>query len=228
LTYLLEQLRVVGFREVVLLTGYKAEQVFEAVGEDYENMHLIHSPETTPLGTGGALRNALSRLDAAHVLLLNGDSWCEVDLIDFRKFHHLNNADLSMVVTEAADPSRFGVVQIAPDGRVERFEEKTVARSGWINAGIYLVARGLIEEIPAGEPVSLERVLIPRWIRDGRQVFGYRHTGRFLDIGTPESYAAAARFIPKPKPAACGFALTRARRGRHRAKTEEGGDRHIT
>jgi NDP-sugar pyrophosphorylase family protein len=197
LTHLLDQLAAAGISAVVLLTGHGAGQVSETLGASYADMRLIHSPEVKPLGTGGALRNALSKLTSADVLLQNGDSWCDVELADFLKFHRMNDAELSVVLVKAADPSRFGQVRVAADERVVCFEEKTAGGSGWINAGIYLIARSLIREIQAEQDVSLEREMIPRWIQEGKKVFGYRHTGRFLDIGTPESYAAAERFIPK-------------------------------
>jgi len=195
-THLLDQLAAAGTREVVLLTGYCADQILETLGEQYTDMRLIHSPEATPLGTGGALRNALPKLTSAEVLMQNGDSWCDADLPDFFKFHRLNNADLSLVLVKADDSTRFGQVRVATDARVERFEEKIEGGSGWINAGIYLIARSLIRGIPARISVSLERDLIPRWIAKGHNIYGYRHAGRFLDIGTPASYAAAEEFIP--------------------------------
>jgi NDP-sugar pyrophosphorylase family protein len=196
LSYLLDRLASAGTNEVVLLTGYGAEQVRAALGDGYAGMRLIHWPETRPLGTGGALRNGLPTFSSAAVLLQNGDSWCDVDLADFLKFQRLNKASLSMVLVKTADPSRFGRVEVDNDDLVVRFEEKTRDRAGWVNAGIYLIARRLIEQIPAGEALSLERDLIPRWLREGQKVFGYRHVGRFLDIGTPESYRAAEEYVP--------------------------------
>ena len=93
------------------------------------------------------------------------------------------------------DAGRFGRVATAPDGRVTAFAEKEAgAGSGWINAGIYLLQRSLLEEIPAGQPVSLERESLPAWI-EKRAVYGRRGRGPFLDIGAPESYAAAAHFL---------------------------------
>ncbi len=200
LTHIFDQLAGAGIREVVLLTGYQAEQVFQTVGETYGPLKLVYSPEAAPLGTAGALRNALAKLSGPDVLLLNGDSWCDADLGDFRNFHRLTGADLSMVLVQAADPSRYGKVQAARDGRIARFEEKKEGDPGWINAGIYLLARTLIAEVPAGPEVSLEGDMIPRWVGLGKKIYGYRHAGRFLDIGTPVSYASAEMFIPEKLP----------------------------
>ncbi|HMF18090.1 MAG TPA: nucleotidyltransferase family protein [Gemmataceae bacterium] len=190
LLHLLDRLAEAGIGKTVLLTGYRADQVLQAVGHNHRGMTLIHSVEPRPLGTGGALRNALKELSSASVLLLNGDSWCDVDLTDFCDFHHELDADVSMVLTRVNDAARFGAVTIGPGCEVERFEQKEADGSAWINAGIYLIARRLIEDVPGG-PASLERDLLPRWLGQGNTVFGYCHSGPFVDIGTPESYADA-------------------------------------
>jgi NDP-sugar pyrophosphorylase family protein len=194
LLHLLDRLAAAGIGKTVLLTGYRAEQVFQTVGNQHLGMKLIHSIEHNPLGTGGALRNALKELSSPVVLLLNGDSWCDVDLTGFGDFHQEGDADVSMVLARVNDSSPFGTVDIEPDGTVKRFEEKQADGSGWINAGIYLIGRSLIKEIPTG-PASLERDWLPCWLEQGRKVFGYSRSGMFLDIGTPESYAAAESII---------------------------------
>lgn len=195
-TYLLDHLADAAFREIVLLTGYRADDVARVLGQRYRGMRLVYSPEPTPLGTGGALRWALPRLTAPLVLLMNGDSYCEVDLADFRGFHLRQAADFSLVLAKVDDVSRYGHVQMENDGRVVRFGEKeTSGAEGWINGGIYLLKRTLIEEIPDGRPVSLERGLFPAWIRGGARVYGYSCSGRFIDIGTPESLAEAEAFF---------------------------------
>ncbi len=196
LTYLLDQLAGVSVREAVLLTGYRADQVESTLGDEYAGIRLLHSQEPEPLGTAGAVHRALPKLTRPLVLLLNGDSFCDVDLATLLTFHRRKAADLSLVLTQVADTSRFGAVHLTGDGQVVRFDEKGEWESpGWINAGLYLLSRNLIEEIPPGLVVSLERDMIPAWIRRGKRVFGFPSAGRFLDIGTPESYAAAATFF---------------------------------
>ncbi len=195
LTYLLDSLVEAKFREVVLLTGYGADQVARTLDETYRGMRLVYSPEPSPLGTGGALRWALPRLTSPLVLLLNGDSYCEVDLAALREFHQRRAADLSLVLARVGDVSRYGQVQLGRGGRVLRFDEKEQGGAGWINAGIYLLKRARAEEIPAGRPVSLERELLPAWASGGARVYGYRCGGRFIDIGTPESFAEAEAFF---------------------------------
>jgi NDP-sugar pyrophosphorylase family protein len=202
LAYLLDQLTEAAVDEVVLLTGYRAEQMRETFGESYAGMRLVYSEEPFPLETAGALRWALLRISAATVLLLNGDSYCDVDLAAFHDFHDERAADVSLVLVRVPGASRYGRVWTDSEGRLIGFREKmALSASDWINAGIYLLERPLIEEIPAGRPLSLERDLFPAWV-ERRRCYGFPCAGRFLDIGTPEAYAEAEQFF---SPAA-GFA----------------------
>lgn len=202
LAFLLDQLADAGLEHVVLLTGYRGEQVQQTFGSRYRQMQLDYSPEPEPLGTAGALRLAFPRLfpgtSRSRVLLLNGDSYCDVDLKHFQAGHDLvPDSHASLVLTEVPDTSRFGQVEISRDGRVERFLEKQEAGgTGWINAGIYLIDRALVEQIPTGRAVSLEREIFPGWSRD-QMLRALPGRGAFLDIGTPDSYRAAEEFFSR-------------------------------
>jgi D-glycero-alpha-D-manno-heptose 1-phosphate guanylyltransferase len=204
LAYLLDQLADAGIDRVVLLTGHRGEQIQQEFGDRYGHVKLDYSMETTPLGTAGALRLALPKLFPASeadpatsrsALVLNGDSYCNADLRLFRAFHDHVGADASMVLAQVADTSRFGKVETTSHNRLERFLEKQDAGgAGSINAGIYLINRDLIEEIPAGRPVSIEREMFPQWLQVHTLV-GFGCQGAFLDIGTPESYREAEVFF---------------------------------
>jgi NDP-sugar pyrophosphorylase family protein len=193
--YLLDLLHRHSVREVVLLTGHNAAQVRAALGDSYRGMRLRYSTESAALGTAGAVRLALPLLPAPRVLLLNGDSYCDVNLAAFARRHDEVAAGVSLALCEVADAVRFGRVQTDAAGRVVRFEEKQPgAGKGWINAGVYLLQRELIEPSPADWPVSLEREMFPAWVGRGL-VWGQCGGGRFLDIGTPDSYAQAEAFF---------------------------------
>jgi NDP-sugar pyrophosphorylase family protein len=198
LCHLLDRLHRHAVRRVVLLAGHRAEQVRAALGESYRAVRLVYSVEDRPLGTAGAVRLALPLLSAAHVLLLNGDSYSEADLDAFYREHEFRGAGTSLVLCRVADRARFGSVAVDDRGRVLRFIEKEAPeappRVGWINAGVYLLRRDLIADLPLGQPLSLEHDVLPEWVERG-QVHGHRDEGRFLDIGTPESYAAAEAFF---------------------------------
>jgi D-glycero-alpha-D-manno-heptose 1-phosphate guanylyltransferase len=191
----------------VLLTGYRGEQIADEFGDSYQQIQLDYSAEPEPLGTAGALRLALPKLFPAlslgggagsqAAMVMNGDSYCAADLATFRAFHDASAAQASLVLTRVADTSRFGKVESAPDQRVERFVEKQAAGGpGWINAGIYVINRALIHEIPEGRAVSIEREMFPAWSKR-RVVCGFQGECEFLDIGTPESYQAAGEFFAR-------------------------------
>src|SRR5262249_36399852 len=146
-------------------------------------------------GTAGAVRWAVPRLTRPTVLVLNGDSYCDVNLTAFYEFHAQSAARASLVLARAEDAARFGSVWIDGTQRVQRFVEKrALPARGWINAGIYYLERTLIQEISLGCPRSLEQDLLPTWVQRF-PCYGFPCAGRFLDIGTPEAYAAAEHFF---------------------------------
>lgn len=193
LTYLLDQLALAGIDNVVLCTGYQANLVERVIGKQYKNLHVSYSEEKEPLGTGGALRLAAANLSSDPVLVMNGDSYCVADFGAFTRFHRDRQARATLLLTEVADVGRFGVVRTDDVGRVLGFDEKGGTGPGWINAGVYLLSRAVLQEIPEGRPVSLEREMFPGWI--GQGMYACRLGGRFIDIGTPESYAEACDFF---------------------------------
>ncbi|MEI8367660.1 MAG: nucleotidyltransferase family protein [Planctomycetia bacterium] len=194
LAFLLDQLRDVGAARVVFSTGYLAPQIEEAFGDELHGMRISYSHEATPLGTGGGLRLAADTVTSPSLLVLNGDSYCEVDLTAFLADALRHGRSPALVLSRQADTSRFGRVEHGPDGRIGSFREKGESPgAGWINAGIYALPRELVLAIPEGRPVSLEREVFPGWI--GRGLRAFPSAGRFLDIGTPESYREAADFF---------------------------------
>lgn len=194
LAFLLEQLRRAGAARVVFSTGYLAPQIEATFGDDYHEMSIGYAREVTALGTGGGLRLAAEKATASTLLVLNGDSYCDVDVTAFLDDALRSGRVPSLVLSRQADTSRFGRVEHGPDGLIRSFREKGESPGeGWINAGIYALPRDLVMAIPADRPVSLEREVFPAWIGQGLRAFPSE--GRFLDIGTPESYREAAAFF---------------------------------
>jgi len=194
LLLLLEQLAAAGVRRAVLCTGHMAEQVETLLGPSYKNLRLSYSREESPLGTGGALRHALPRLDSGLVLAMNGDSFVEADLRAFAAWHRQRGGPASLLLARVPDAGRYGQITLSAQDEVVRFDEKGAsAGPGWINAGVYLLDREIIAALPEGRPCSLERGVFPG-LTDGR-LCGWRGGGRFIDIGTPESYQAAEPFF---------------------------------
>ena len=129
-THLLDFLAAAGLRRVVLLTGFRGEQVRRALGERHGSMALAYCKEPSPLGTGGAMRAALDQLTAETILLLNGDSYCGVDLAAFAACHRRRARRRALALARMDDASRYGRVATAPDGRVTAFAEKGGVRAG--------------------------------------------------------------------------------------------------
>jgi NDP-sugar pyrophosphorylase family protein len=194
LACLLDQLADAGLTHAVLCTGYRADLVEAAFGAKYRSLTLEYSQEASPLGTGGALRLAIDRVRSQTVLAMNGDSFVDVDIPSFFSEHVRSRLESSLLLTKVIDTARYGCVTMDCSGRVLNFEEKGARHgAGWINAGVYLIDRSLLENVPGGVAVSLERDLLPQWIA-GR-LGGIPCRGKFLDIGTPESFAETETFF---------------------------------
>jgi len=194
LMYLFDQLIAAGVGDAVLCTGYLGDHIDRMFGKSYGTLRLVYSHEPEPLGTAGALRLALPLLNSDSVLVMNGDSYCQANLQKFALWHDRCRANASLLLTEVSDTRRFGRVQVGADGTVTAFEEKSKEDGpGWINSGVYLLARPILTEVPVARPVSLEREILPGWI--GRGLYGFCNKARFVDIGNPESYAQAQFFF---------------------------------
>lgn len=192
--YLLDQLDSAGIQDVVVCTGYMGDQVRAACGDCYSGLYLRYSHEPEPLGTAGALRLALPLIRSDPMLVLNGDSFCQVDLHSFMTWHSEYKREASVLLIWNNHTNRYGQVDVAADDSICRFMEKPgTQQPGWINAGVYLLTRHLIQTIPSTRIVSLEREVFPAWV--GHGLYGYRGHGRLVDIGTPEGYSLAETFF---------------------------------
>ena len=197
IAFLLDQLSSTGISRVTLCTGYKSEQVEGIVGSRYRTMDVLYSTEKTPLGTGGALRYAAGKLFKEWILVMNGDSFIECNLLKYVDWHLNSNVNASMVVASVSDARRYGSVELGEDQNIIAFREKEEDKQGfgYINAGVYLIRKSVIEELEFGEQYSLEHEVVPRLLASG--LYGYLCDGRFIDIGTEESYIYAKSFFGK-------------------------------
>ena len=198
LSYLLDQLITAGFSNIILCTGHKGDMVKDAFGLNYKGLNIRYSHEPEPLGTGGALRYALPMIENEIILVMNGDSFIDVDMCNFIGWYLKGEYDASILLTKVEDTSRYGCVKIGADGKVIRFEEKQGGlEQGWINAGVYLFKSSLLQSIPFGKPYSLERQFLPGLIV--KSFYGYLCESNFRDIGTPTSYVKAGGFFVKKR-----------------------------
>jgi D-glycero-alpha-D-manno-heptose 1-phosphate guanylyltransferase len=197
LSYLLDQVRNAGARRAVLALGYKPDAFRDFVRDETSDSFALEiSVEPEPLGTGGAMRAALPLLTTESILAMNGDSYVGADLGRLAAAHRRRGARLTILLAKVEDASRYGGVEIDAEGAVLRFAEKGRTGPGLINAGVYVLRRQVLEEIPADRAVSFEREVLPAQV--GRGFTAESGEFPFLDIGTPESYRAAEAFFRKP------------------------------
>jgi mannose-1-phosphate guanylyltransferase len=194
----LAQAKAAGIDHVVLATSYKSE-VFEAHFGDGSalGLDLEYVTETEPLGTGGGIRNVASRLRGGPddpVVIFNGDVLSGHDIAAQLALHRSSGAAVTLYLTEVDDPRAFGCVPTDDDGRVTAFLEKTPDPvTNRINAGCYIFNQSVIEAIPAGRVVSVERETFPGLLSSGAVVMGYVDTSYWLDLGTPAAYVTGCR-----------------------------------
>jgi NDP-sugar pyrophosphorylase family protein len=194
LEILLRQLRVAGIRQVVLGTGYRAEQIEEYFRKgDRLDLLIQYSREQEPLGTGGALKLAEAMLGDP-ILVLNGDSYADWEFIRLIQLYREREAEVVIVLQSVPDVSRYGGIMIDSNQRVIEFVEKGSRRGpGLINAGIYLLKKKIVADLPSGHPISLEREVFPQLL--GRKVYGLISTGDFIDIGVPADLERAQSLL---------------------------------
>jgi mannose-1-phosphate guanylyltransferase len=190
LTHLFSRVRAAGVRRVVLSTSYQADVFADHFGTGSDlGLELEYVTEAEPLGTGGGIRNVLDRVTTDDVLVFNGDVLSGVDLPKLMATHTEGGADVTLHLTRVEDPRAFGSVPTDPDGRVRAFLEKSPEPvTDQINAGCYVFRRSVLEAIPTGRPVSVERETFPGLLAAGATVLGYVDSTYWLDLGTPATF----------------------------------------
>ncbi|MER5839364.1 MULTISPECIES: mannose-1-phosphate guanylyltransferase [Streptomyces] len=221
LTHQLARARAAGVEHIVLATSYLAE-VFEPYFGDGSSLglHIEYVTEEDPLGTGGAIRNVASRLHSGPdepVLVFNGDILTGLDIRALVRTHRTTGADVSLHLTKVTDPRAYGLVPTDGTGRVLAFLEKPQTPeeivTDQINAGAYVFRRSVIDTIPTGRPVSVERETFPDLLSAGAHLQGLVDSTYWLDLGTPAAFVRGSADLvlgraPSPAvPGRCGDRL---------------------
>lgn len=198
LAHQLDLLASVGVTEIVFSVAYRPEKIRAVFGDgESHGCTIRYAVEETPLGTGGAVKNAEPQLDET-TIVFNGDVLTDVDLGAVVAAHKSASAAATIVLTPVPNPSAYGLVETDPDGRVRRFVEKPKPEqvtTDRINAGIYVLETRTLELMPPGVPYSIERGFFPSLLARGDRVLGFVHGGYWIDIGTPEKYLQVHRDI---------------------------------
>jgi D-glycero-alpha-D-manno-heptose 1-phosphate guanylyltransferase len=188
LEILLSSLARKGFSRVILSLGHMANKVSSYFGDGYAGMELVYEIEAVPLGTGGAVRQALLRGKDDHIFVFNGDTYLDLEVTDVETQWQKNRAPI-IVAREVPDTTRYGRLN-SSNGRVLGFVEKGVAGVGLINAGCYVLPLNILSDFSLGQTFSLETDFLAKAV--GMLQFDLFVTnGHFIDIGVPEDYLRA-------------------------------------
>ncbi|MFZ5638495.1 MAG: nucleotidyltransferase family protein [Pseudomonadota bacterium] len=196
LELLLAHLARNGFGRVVLSVGYLAEVIRDHFGGSWRGLQIDYAVESEPLGTGGAIRAALSRCDGDHAYVFNGDTYLALDCAGTDALWARAQAQAPIIVGRRVDDTaRYGRLEVDADGRILRFLEKAASGGpGLINAGAYVLPRAIVEEFPPAKRFSFETDYLREAV--ARRVFLTHETdAEFIDIGTPDDYARAQTLL---------------------------------
>lgn len=187
-----------GFKRFILCTGYKAEIIQHYFQGNHKGDEIVISQETEPLGTGGAVKKALSKITSNPFVVVNGDSFLKVDFLELLEFHNKSNAVTTIALVKLEDTRRYGRVNVDSTGKILNFDEKIQSKKdGWINSGVYILNKEIFEKFDKQRKCfSLEYDLFPRLV--GLEFYGMKtNSEEFIDIGTPDDFSKAEGIIAK-------------------------------
>lgn len=194
LHYLFLYLKKYKVEKVVLAVGYLHEKIMVHFGYNFLGIEVEYSIETTPLGTGGGIQQAIS-MTKGDVFILNGDTFLEIDLTALNHFHTCQKANLTMSLKPMSGFDRYGTVSIE-NNRIIRFNEKKYCENGLINAGVYVCSKAVFEKEKMPTKFSFEEDFLTPKLHDIK-VCGFETKGYFIDIGIPEDYKKAQEELPQ-------------------------------
>lgn len=191
LEYLINNLKTHGITEIILAVGYMGsyiESYFKS-GEDFE-VKIKYSYEDISMGTAGAIKNAEKLITEESFMILNGDTYFDINYKQLMHYHKQKESSFTMVLRRVEDAKRYGTVKFDNEHRITGFMEKREDKhvEGYINGGIYIVNKSILNKIPAGKKFSLENKLMPELVKNLEPIYCKNENGYFIDIGIPEDY----------------------------------------
>jgi D-glycero-alpha-D-manno-heptose 1-phosphate guanylyltransferase len=192
LNYVFDYLLHYKIEHVVLSTGYLAHKISDYYKNEYRGIKISYTKEETPLGTGGGIRLAMTKCYTSDVLVLNGDSFFDVNITDHFNNHISKQADCSLALRKVFNASRYGTILLGIENAIETFKEKNnIEQTGLINGGVYILNRKLyLSKTNEAVPFSIEKDFYESRINE-LHIFGFEYDGYFIDIGIPEDYNKA-------------------------------------
>jgi D-glycero-alpha-D-manno-heptose 1-phosphate guanylyltransferase len=188
--HVLDLLLEAGVDRVFLAVSYRWEILRDRLGESYRGASLVYSVESEPLGTGGAILKCFQGYHLERALILNGDTLFRVNLAELLAAHMRERALITMALRRLQNTARYGVVTCDATGRIEAFHEKSGARPGLINGGIYVIERAALDRVPVPAKFSFERDFLQQQVAVLRPL-AVTSDAYFIDIGIPEDLQRA-------------------------------------
>ena len=190
LHYILEKATNEKIDHLVLSTGYLHEKIEEFIRSSHAEKNISFANEEEPLGTGGAIAFALQQCSANEVLIVNGDSFFDINYNGFFIDHQLQHSDFSIAMKPMKNCDRFGTLSVESTGRITAFLEKQTMEEGIINAGIYIINKKNFLAMNWPNKFSMEKDFMEKYIATV-PMFGFAYDDYFIDIGIPEDYTKA-------------------------------------
>lgn len=191
LEYQLDYLERWGLNRVILSVGYEKEIIQDHFGEQYKSLEIVYAVEEEPLGTGGAILNALPYVKGFATFIFNGDTYFDVNLQRLDDFRRIKEADICLAMRFEIDPARFGLLEFDNNNRITSFFEKPDGlEEGYINGGVYVVRKDYLLRFGLPYKFSFEKDFLQKYYRT-EEIYGMRCFSYFRDIGVPEDYQKA-------------------------------------
>jgi D-glycero-alpha-D-manno-heptose 1-phosphate guanylyltransferase len=191
LEYVMDYLDRWGLNHIVLSVGYQQEKIINHFGTGYKSLAIDYAMEDEPLGTGGAILNALPLIKGFSSFIFNGDTYFDVNLQRLDDFRRIKEADLCMAIRFEIDPGRFGVLEFDNNNRITGFNEKSAdIEEGYINGGVYILRKDYLLRFGLPRKFSFEKDFLQKY-HSTEEFYGMRCFSYFRDIGIPEDYNKA-------------------------------------
>ncbi len=196
LEYLMAYASDQGIKNVILSVGYKHQLIIDHFGHLFMGMSVKYAIEDSPLGTGGAIWNALSYCQDGPVIILNGDSFLKIDFQAFGNYKQAQKADMVLALKPMQDFDRYGLVSVDENNRILEFKEKKYCKEGLINGGIYCFDTNWAKDLGLSGQFSFEKEILEAFVKS-HSFLGFISEGYFIDIGIPEDYERAQVELPE-------------------------------
>jgi NDP-sugar pyrophosphorylase family protein len=194
LEILIDYIASQGGARFILCVGHGSDEVETHFSKKYRDREIIFSKESTPLGTGGAIKQGCSKVKTNHFLAMNGDCFCVIDYNALIAAHRRHKAKATIAITELADVRDYGSITVNEKSQIIAFKEKsTLLQAGLINTGTYCLDRDVFNLVPTPQKFSIEEDFFPHLV--GKGFYGFEVENKFIDIGTPERYSWAQEHL---------------------------------